>query len=558
MKFDTRCDIKIGWIQEVAQTWLETGHCCDVTVTCIDHEGAQSQFQCHKIFLLPLISKHCPSQLCEEAEQVILPEVTPTEFRHYLSLAYGLQDGGSMVQGGKGNAAIAGLLQGVKIKVEDDYCFDEDLDDIDETDLVGHDMDENTVKLPVLASDCKEEALSKEEIKKSLSDPDFTTAEKKIYKRKLHNITCNECDKTISRLDHFRKHMSRVHPGVEYEVPREPATPTKIKEFRCDHCGKVFNKGDHLKRHINGVHLGIRAKDSSKVREQCEMCGLAVRKDKLKAHKINRHTNFSCSCGAEVKNEGAFYEHKAQAGEGEHRLIVDNNVEWFKPAPKPKPSKLKITKVKQKVEKIVTYTPCDMCHEAFRTSNEVREHKLEAHYAELKDKNRIHREHGKLKIKTICCDYDGCEKYFEDQRRKKDHIARDHMKVKPYVCNDCGKGFSTQDLLRRHVDMHHPTPGEDHMCTHCGEVFPNSTLLSNHIRSKHTAKKYDKLCKYCDYKTYNSRQLTEHERSHTGEMPEVCKICSQAFRHKKSLWTHMKIRHPNQEAVSKPLLWQNI
>ena len=68
-------------------------------------------------------------------------------------------------------------------------------------------------------------------------------------------------------------------------------------------------------------------------------------------------------------------------------------MEWFKPEPKPKKSKLKITKVKP--EKIVTYIPCDMCHEAFRTSREVREHKLSEHWTELKSKNRIYYEHGR-------------------------------------------------------------------------------------------------------------------------------------------------------------------
>ena len=548
-----------GWIYEVAQSWLETGHCCDVTVTCYDQDGVKSQFRCHKVLILPLLTQHCPHNLIEEAEQVLLPDVTPAEFRHFLSLAYGLQDA-SKVQG-----AIAGLLNGVKIKVEDDYCFDEDLEDLDESDLVGHTEDDH-VKIPLLP-DCKEEALSKEDVKQNLNDPDFVTGTKKKTQnspRKIHNITCQECDKLFGRLDHFRKHMRRVHPGVDYEVPtstkRSPGVQNK--DYRCDHCGKVFKKGDHLKRHINGVHLGIkRGKDSSKEIKQCEMCGLKLRKDKLKAHMINRHTAFSCSCGVEVKNESLFYEHKAEATEGEHSLIVENNVEWFKPEPKPKPSKkLKITKVKPKVEKIVTYIPCDMCHEASKTPRELKEHKLEAHYTELKEKNMLYTEHGRVCIKIHSCDYDDCDKYFEDLRRKRDHIARDHLNLKQYVCNECGKGFTVVYLLKRHTDMYHPTPGEDHMCTHCGDRFPNSTLMRNHITAKHTAKKYDKLCKYCDYKTYNSRQLTEHERSHTGEMPEVCKICSQAFRHKKSLWTHMKLRHPSEkeESVSKPSLWQNI
>ena len=68
-----------GWIYELAQTWLETGHCCDVIVTCYDQDGAQSQFRCHKVLILPLLNQHCPAKLCEEAEQVLLPDVTPAE-----------------------------------------------------------------------------------------------------------------------------------------------------------------------------------------------------------------------------------------------------------------------------------------------------------------------------------------------------------------------------------------------------------------------------------------------------------------------------------------------
>ena len=82
---------RLFWIYELAQTWYTSGQCSDVILTCLDDQERRVDFSCHKLMVLPLLSKYCSIKCLdyEDIEQVILTDLTPNLLKQYLNYIYG-------------------------------------------------------------------------------------------------------------------------------------------------------------------------------------------------------------------------------------------------------------------------------------------------------------------------------------------------------------------------------------------------------------------------------------------------------------------------------------
>ena len=86
-------------------------------------------------------------------------------------------------------------------------------------------------------------------------------------------------------------------------------------------------------------------------------------------------------------------------------------------------------------------------------------------------------------IPCVCKESHGCERTFYRNDSMKRH-ALTHTLDKPYTCEECGKNFSRPDYLTKHIGHVHKRAFK-HLCTLCDYGTREAKRLKIHIRSKH-------------------------------------------------------------------------
>lgn len=155
------------------------------------------------------------------------------------------------------------------------------------------------------------------------------------------------------------------------------------------------------------------------------------------------------------------------------------------------------------------------------------------------------------------------------------HLAI-HKDEKPYLCNECGKAFKTNNQLRNHQYIHVKNPSNigQKTCDKCSQTFSNASALRKHILAIHEKIKLFECnvcersfsrkdiyqlhirkhngekpyqCNVCEYKSSDPAALRRHKNRHSGKMNYFCHLCNYQSIQITSLKYHMEKKHPKHQ-----------
>jgi len=133
-----------------------------------------------------------------------------------------------------------------------------------------------------------------------------------------------------------------------------------------------------------------------------------------------------------------------------------------------------------------------------------------------------------VKIEADSSDTTECE--HDDKPRTNIHTKRslkDRKSTndgeKQYRCTVCDKRFTTKRYLTIHSRRH--TGEHLYSCSQCEKSFSYPSGLYSH-KNIHTSKY---KCTECGKCCEDSNALAVHRRSHTGQKPFECTVCSKRF-----------------------------
>lgn len=222
---------------------------------------------------------------------------------------------------------------------------------------------------------------------------------------------------------------------------------------------------------------------------------------------------------------------------------------------------------------------CDICGQDFRKRNELSAHVDEHVATEEGDFQcevcnrifsnlrlfRIHRRMHYPQNKAWVCNT--CGKKYSSKNLLEEHVNV-HLGLRPYVCKMCGKDFASKYTAKAHEKTHEVRP-RPYRCTHCSKTFLSHQNLAQHERTHTGLKEFS--CHLCGkqfgsahnlevhsivhtgYKPFScgmcgksfarKAEIRDHERTHTGERPYQCEFCGATFSQRSNLQSHKRATH---------------
>jgi len=138
-----------------------------------------------------------------------------------------------------------------------------------------------------------------------------------------------------------------------------------------------------------------------------------------------------------------------------------------------------------------------------------------------------------------------CGKNFRTLQYLNKHILAVYVKEKNHVCSNCGKTFATKQCLNAHMYVH--SDERPFYCETCGHSFKQKLTLNAHLTTHSSERRF--TCDTCGKQFRRQGVLQRHELIHSGVQPYECSVCGMKFNQSCSVTRHM-LTHTGKKPYS--------
>lgn len=195
---------------------------------------------------------------------------------------------------------------------------------------------------------------------------------------------------------------------------------------------------------------------------------------------------------------------------------------------------------------------CKNCNTKFRTSRYYERHHCMSHPNRSKFVSQMaitDAPVGKVRIYECAA----CKRICRDRRQLQNHMTK--HKQSPCLCLICGKLFSGDRTLSRHMKLHDASD-ETHNCTECGRKFKQRRYLLDHNRKVHNLYADGEAnCDICNQQFQNKRLLYIHKQTHpyVEKRNFPCTLCNHAAKCAYDLRRHIETHNLENRSFECPI-----
>ncbi|XP_047542886.1 zinc finger protein 37-like [Vanessa atalanta] len=308
---------------------------------------------------------------------------------------------------------------------------------------------------------------------------------------------CELCITGYAKLKYYNQHVAKFHSEA-------------IGKFECDICKKRLINKNKLASHIRNHYI----------KYVCLVCQYENhRKWKMTAHLSYAHKRavMCLTCGLKFEKNIDFYKHYNVL----HAQVICDycGKKWSN-----KQRLIRHIRMRHYQHR------CDICNRNYSSFDTL------AHHTKLNH----------VKSRTEECYCVECNIQFENITRYTMHL-KNSVKHKTFIgvpCPECNKVYHKKTSMNNHYKYVH-LKKTAHYCEKCSRYFLNGYRLRQHQARTHDkiAPIKKKICPHCGRAFETNRILNNHIRTHTGERPFVCDVCSAKFTQKTALVVHQRSIH---------------